>query len=236
MFLIADEGVFSPTDPRLSADPSLRVAGFARMPVNFPLLAEWAQRSGGFARVSVLAEAFRVGARRGREAQAGLVAFGVRESALRRTLRWARHSLEAFTPSTYFDLASSLAGEPSLSAQTLFYLLRLSCGDADLFWKCRARLLAQPSAAGNRGNVRIDLGMIRDHVTHSLGSNDVCFELGRLYMGIGDYSTALELFEESNDMVTPHHVTWFNMGVCAYFLGDLKQAQRYFSKVGLGGM
>ncbi|CBK22198.2 uncharacterized protein [Blastocystis hominis] len=125
---------------------------------------------------------------------------------------------------------TSLSAETSLSAQAIFYLLRLSCGDADVFWKYRNRLLAQPSAAGNRGNVRVDLGLIRDHITHSAGSNDVCFELGRLYMGIGDYQTALELFEESNDMVSQHHVTWFNMGVCAYFLEDLDSAKRYFSK------
>ena len=160
------------------------------------------------------------------------MAFGLKEATLRRTLRWAKSSLSDFTPSTYFDLITSLSAETSLSAQTIFYLLRLSCGDADVFWKYRNRLLAQPSTAGNRGNVRVDLGLIRDHVTHSKGSNDVCFELGRLYMGIGDYQTALELFEESNDMVCPHHVTWFNMGVCAYFLEDLDSAKRYFSQVG----
>ena len=126
------------------------------------------------------------------------MAFGLKEATLRRTLRWAKSSLSDFTPSTYFDLITSLSAETSLSAQTIFYLLRLSCGDADVFWKYRNRLLAQPSAAGNRGNVRVDLGLIRDHITHNKGSNDVCFELGRLYMGIGDYQTALELFEESN--------------------------------------
>ena len=236
VFLLADEGVFSAEDPRLSADPSLSLCGFARMPVNFVLLEQWARRSGGFARVSELAEGFRVGLGERREGQAGIVAFGMKETALRRTVQWTRHSLESFTVGTYFDLVSSLTAETSLSAQTIFYLLRLSRGDADVFWKYRDRLLAQPSSAGNRGNVRIDLGLIRDHITHSKGSNDVCFELGRLYMGIGDYETALELFEESNDMVSPHHVTWFNMGVCSYFLEDLEQAKRYFTKVGEGRM
>ena len=54
--------------------------------------------------------------------------------------------------------------------------------------------------------------------------------------GAADPQTALELFEESNDMVSPHHVTWFNMGVCSYFLEDLEQAKRYFTKVGEGRM
>ena len=60
IFLIADEGVFSAEDPRLTADPSISMAGFARLPVNFPLLAELAGRMGGFARVSGLNEGFRV--------------------------------------------------------------------------------------------------------------------------------------------------------------------------------
>ena len=60
IFLIADEGVFSAEDPRLTADPSITMAGFARLPVNFPLLAELAGRMGGFARVSGLNEGFRV--------------------------------------------------------------------------------------------------------------------------------------------------------------------------------
>ena len=135
---------------------------------------------------------------------------------------------------TYHDLMSSVRSEARLSIQSVFYLLRLSYGDSDLFWQYRQDLLKSGASAVSRENMKIDLGLIRDHVTHMRGSNDVCFELGRLYMGIGEDETALELFEESSDVVGPHHVTWFNMGVCAYFLGDVEEAKRCFAKVGIG--
>ena len=38
-------------------------------------------------------------------------------------------------------------------------------------------------------------------------SKDVCFELGRLLMGLREYATAIEFFNKSNELCGQHHVT-----------------------------
>ena len=56
--------------------------------------------------------------------------------------------------------------------------------------------------------------------------------LARIYMGLGDYETAYELFENSIQYVSNHHVAWHNMGICAYYLQDYERAIQCFMRVG----
>ena len=47
-------------------------------------------------------------------------------------------------------------------------------------------------------------------------------------MGLNDYHTALELFEDSIKYVEPHPVTWYNMGLCSYYLNNMENAKQCF--------
>jgi len=45
-------------------------------------------------------------------------------------------------------------------------------------------------------------------------------------------AVALELFQDSNNYVSEHHVTWHNMGVCCFYLQQYEKAIYCFQKVG----
>ena len=59
-------------------------------------------------------------------------------------------------------------------------------------------------------------------------SKDVCFELGRLLMGLKDYASAVEFFKRSNEACGEHHVTWHNMGICYYYIDSLSNSIKCF--------
>ena len=73
-----------------------------------------------------------------------------------------------------------------------------------------------------------DCDHVRDHISSYQKDFDISFELGRLYMGLNDYHTALELFEDSIKYVEPHPVTWYNMGLCSYYLNNMENAKQCF--------
>ena len=52
---------------------------------------------------------------------------------------------------TYHDLMSSVRSEAQLSIQSVFYLLRLSYGDSDVFWQYRQDLLKSGTSAVSSG-------------------------------------------------------------------------------------
>ena len=57
---------------------------------------------------------------------------------------------------------------------------------------------------------------------------DISFELARVYMGLEDYTTAIELFEDSAKHVEAHSVTWYNLGLCALYLNNAGYAKQCF--------
>lgn len=132
-------------------------------------------------------------------------------------------------------LQRGLREESSLSLRAVLCLLRLSSFDPDLLLRCRQRLLALCDGDALQGAMRNDLHMdlvrIRDHVLFMDSERDVCFELARIHMGLNEYAVALELFQDSNNYVSEHHVTWHNMGVCCFYLQQYEKAVYCFQKV-----
>lgn len=74
----------------------------------------------------------------------------------------------------------------------------------------------------------IDLDHLRDHIYSYNKNHDVSFELARMYMGLGDYRTAVELFEDSIKYVEPHAVTFYNIGLCALYMNNVDYARQCF--------
>lgn len=48
----------------------------------------------------------------------------------------------------------------------------------------------------------------------------MAFEIGRFYYGIREYESALRFYRDSSDNVGQHHVTFHNMGLCYYSMGE----------------
>ena len=80
-------------------------------------------------------------------------------------------------------------------------------------------------------DLHIDLVHVRDHTLFQNPAHDVCFELARIHMGLKEYDLALELFQDSNNCVSEHYVTWHNMGICCYYLKEFEKAQQCFMHV-----
>lgn len=59
-------------------------------------------------------------------------------------------------------------------------------------------------------------------------SKDICFEIGRLLMGLKEYAGAVEFFKRSQELCGQHHVTWHNMGICLYYQDALEDAEKCF--------
>ena len=162
--------------------------------------------------------------------------FGQSATSLPRTRLAYRHALEDLTPESFFALQRGLREEATLSLRAVLCLLRLSSFDPDLLLRCRQRLLALCDGDALPGPLRkdlhTDLVRVRDHVLFMDSERDVCFELARIHMGLNEYAVALELFQDSNNYVSEHHVTWHNMGVCCFYLQQYEKAIYCFQKVG----
>lgn len=48
----------------------------------------------------------------------------------------------------------------------------------------------------------------------------MAFEIGRFFYGIREYENALNFYRDSSDNVGQHHVTFHNMGLCYYSMGE----------------
>ena len=121
-----------------------------------------------------------------------------------------------------------------LSLPGVLTLLRLSGFDADLFSAYKdviLRAVRQARSGGQQYDLLYDLEQVRDHILFLNPARDVCFELARVYMGLGEFQSAAELFEDSLQYVSEHHVTWHNLGICAVYLQDYERAVACFSRV-----
>ena len=117
------------------------------------------------------------------------------------------------------------------------YLLRLSSFDPELFYRYKQLLIESCNkevlVPSLHEDLHIDLVCVRDHTLFQNPAHDVCFELARIHMGLKEYALALELFQDSNNCVSEHHVTWHNMGICCFYLREFDKAKHCFMHVGM---
>ena len=59
---------------------------------------------------------------------------------------------------------------------------------------------------------------------------DVAFEIGRFYYGIRQYADAVKYYTVSSDTIGQHHVTFHNMGLCYYSMGQPERSIQYFEQ------
>jgi tetratricopeptide (TPR) repeat protein len=59
---------------------------------------------------------------------------------------------------------------------------------------------------------------------------DVPFEMGRICFGLGHYRPALRYYAYSHELVGESYITFYNMGIALYELGDLHGAERMLQR------
>jgi hypothetical protein len=137
-----------------------------------------------------------------------------------------KHAIRLFSPEDFATLQRNVKQEvanPTL--RLLLALLRLGAHDSEVFMKFKAHIIAR--AAELRRDDPLASDVLSEDVPAMQGAffplspeRDLHFELGRVCMGLGAYDAAMQLFTDSNASAGEHHVTWHNIGLCKWFLGD----------------
>jgi len=142
-------------------------------------------------------------------------------------------NVDSFGPSDFFALQRCVKEEtPNPSLGNIVALLRLSNWDPDIYFKFRDQILAQVASASCKLRNDLIKGMPRiwDNYFELDKEKDVAFEIGRFYYGCLKYGEALKYYGLSSDTLGEHHVTFHNMGLCHYSMGNLETALGYFKK------
>lgn len=148
----------------------------------------------------------------------------------------------AFDPDDFSCLQRGLHEDiqtPSL--QLAQSLLRFACHDTEVFLKFKSTFIEKAGSLPNANQMNhIWESFLRDFrgdvdrvfaSYYPLQTNkDICFELGRLLMGLKEFKTAIEYFYQSIHHCGPHNVTWHNIGLCHYFLNDYPSALSAFRR------
>ncbi|CAM9170445.1 unnamed protein product [Ectocarpus fasciculatus] len=142
-----------------------------------------------------------------------------------------RTNVEQFGPNDFFVMQKCMkedAATPTL--KSVVALLKLGDWDPDVFYKFRDTILNQVSTAVTKLKKDLCRGIPRVWSNYYMldKDKDVAFEIGRFYYGIREYESALRFYRDSSESVGQHHVTFHNMGLCYYSMGDLHQAKINF--------
>lgn len=172
-----------------------------------------------FIRVSPFGEGFKT----------ALIGLGMSKQSVPLT-SWSFHeSAESKSADQLSSLQRSESEQSSTATiQRALGLLRLCNYDSDVFMKFKHIFIRAVGDPETSKSIRDDLSrltkLILSRYYHLNETKDIWFELGRINMGLGDYQQAHVLFEISNRQCGAHHVTHHNIGICCYFIDNLKKA------------
>jgi tetratricopeptide (TPR) repeat protein len=111
-------------------------------------------------------------------------------------------------------------------------VVRLSQHDPDVLYKFKQVFIDKVPHASDKlqSDIRHDMQKVYACYFPLLPSKDVSFEIGRIYMGLKDFEIAVGFFKASQVHCGVHHVSWYNMGVCHYYLNELDSAAKCFDE------
>lgn len=141
--------------------------------------------------------------------------------------------LVAFDPDSFSQLQRCIRDEtPSPSLKNILALIRLSRYESEVFYKFKQVLVDHIPYASDRlqTDFKSDIMHIAENFYPLSASKDVDFDLGRLSMGLRDYETSIRLFKKSIDLCGEHYVTWHNLGICYYYMDDMKESMNSFNR------
>ncbi|CAM9108344.1 unnamed protein product [Choristocarpus tenellus] len=144
-----------------------------------------------------------------------------------------RTNVEQFGPNDFFVMQKCMKEDTATpTLKSVVALLKLGDWDPDVFYKFRDTILNQVSTAVLKLRKDLCRGIPRVWENYYMldKEKDVAFEIGRFYYGIRDYKNALRFYQDSSENVGEHHVTFHNMGLCYYSMGELEKARSNFDK------
>ena len=225
LILVADKGFSSMSEFAGKRQPHIAVHGSISFMVNFHACESFVKNAGGFVlKTPHLSNSFKVEA---------YVLGDVRGHFRKLCRRWqaAMTSFDPDTFTTYQRLMCEENSTPDLKA--CLALVRKSHWDSDVFYRLRRALIASSPSVSDRQREDIvaDVGKIWNNNYLLDTTKDVPFELGRMMMGLCKHKLGISFFEKSNSLYGEHHVTWYNIGICEFYLRNYEKAISIFDKV-----
>lgn len=162
-----------------------------------------------------------------------VAAFAMGETPLEEFQFAWENVLLAFDPDSFSQLQRCIRDEtPSPSLKNILALIRLSRFESEVFYKFKQVLVDHIPYASDRlqSDFKSDILHIAANFYPLSASKDVDFDLGRLSMGLRDYETSIRLFKKSIELCGEHYVTWHNLGICYYYMDDLKESMNSFNQ------
>ena len=204
-------------------NPHLASHGSFSFMTNFHSLAKYVEIRGGMSLFTPYISGLKV----------GVFIAGKTKKELKETFMNIYDTLLSFDPDSFSHLQRCIREEiPSPSLKNILSLIRLSCYESEVFYKFKQLLIDRVLYASEKiqTDIKEDLVHIFDLYYPLQLTKDVHFDLGRLYMGLKCYSEGLNMFQHSIDTCDEHHVTWYNMGICYYYLQIYDKSLECFSK------
>ncbi len=136
-----------------------------------------------------------------------------------------RQATSGFNPCDYFTVASEVRKQlPAATLEVILALLRLGEWDAHLLYNYSSAIAEQAKSAPEhlRQELVRTLEKCREHWYPM--SQDVAFEIGRIYGALERPVDALRSYDESLRLYKEHPATLFNAGLCHYRLQQPKEA------------
>eukprot|EP00752_Nemacystus_decipiens_P007851 g7013.t1 len=223
LIIAGDKGYVQDSELEGIRDPHLAVHGSFSCMVNFRLLHLMCEAEGGTVVHSQHLDGFKCSA----------MAYGLDPKVYPQFRMAFKESTACFTPSGFSSLQRQLKDESrGLGLRPALALLRLSQFDPDVFYKFKQVFIDKGPYAGEKlqNDIRRDVKLVHELYFPLQPSKDVAFEIGRIFMGLKDFSSAAELFRDSQRYCGVHHVSWYNMGVCFFYLNHLDEAENCFSE------
>lgn len=227
-------------------DPHIAVHGSFSVMVNYHAIGTYFISRGGFAlhnpqeEASLKVSAFVLGGEDARPEDdlerwvgEGVEALGEERARAFPALRAAFYNaVDRFGPNDFFVMQKCMKEDsPNPTLKAVLALLKLGDWDPDVFYKFRDTILNQVPTSGQKLRNDLCRGIPRVWENYYLldRDKDIAFEIGRFYYGIREYEKALGFYRESSTSIGEHHVTFHNMGLCHYSMGNYAQALEYFN-------
>lgn len=211
VLLSADKGYVHAEELLRRPPPQPVVHGSFSLSVNYHAIGAWFRQVGGHA-LDVTP----------REGTVAITAFasGPPAALPRAAAAFAEH-VEAFGPMDFMLLQDELraADKPALAA--LLAILRLGDWDPWLFYRLVDRMLPQLDGAGEalQREVRRALARVWARYYHLGGTQDLPFELARVWQRLRLHGEAIEHYRRSLALFGDSPVTHHNIGLCHHYGG-----------------
>ena len=245
LFITGDKGILNPDRFRRLSDPHVAFHGSVSFMANFHAIQLYCLQRGGHCvlgdqdEVSIMVNAFVFDSKDEIIDSIGIDGKQINDLNSKRNVQWQylndafQDYINSFGPNEFYYFQKTLRDEcqnPSL--QSIISLLKLSHFDCKIFYKFRLDIIngIGKESDGIRAEFQNAIHKLWKNYYHMNETEDVAFELGRLFYGLFMYKEAIEFYQHSIDVCGRHFVTFQNMGMCYASLDDNENAKHCLRK------